>query len=120
MLNAMSIESAIPAHRDRSVDTVIGENVHRLMWRAGESQNRIADQLGMTQGALSLKLRGKRPWFAAEIDAAARHYGVTRDQLFAGDFNPNSPTPDYESAISERPFPEMADVVTLDEWRARA
>lgn len=86
----MSIESAARAYSDRTIDTLIGENVHRLMWRAQESQNRVAEAFGMTQPALSLKLRGKRPWFAAEIDAAARHYGVTRDELFSADFQPGS------------------------------
>lgn len=93
----MSIEPVAPAHRDRSVDVTIGENVHRLMWRAHESQNKVAAAFGMTQGALSLKIRGKRPWFAAEIDAAARHYKVTRDALFDPGFSPNPSTPDYKS-----------------------
>ena len=65
-----------------NLDAVIGENVHRLMWLANDRQTQIAPILGMTQAALSLKLRGKRPWFAGEIDAAARHYRVTRDSLF--------------------------------------
>jgi hypothetical protein len=53
------------------------------MWNRGETQTKIAPQWGMDQTTLSAKLRGKRPWFATEIDAAARHYGVTRDQLFS-------------------------------------
>ncbi len=65
-----------------NLDQVIGANIHTLMWRNQDSQSKIAPMWGMTQAALSLKLRGKRPWFAAEIDAAARHYRVTRDALF--------------------------------------
>ena len=64
------------------LDVRIGANVHTLMWRAQEKQAALAVQWGMSQAALSLKLRGRRPWFAAEIDAAARHYKVTRDELF--------------------------------------
>ena len=65
-----------------SLDAIIGANVHTLMWRTQESQSELAPRWGMSQAALSLKLRGKRPWFADEIDAAARHYKVTRDALF--------------------------------------
>lgn len=65
-----------------NLDAVIGENIHRLMWSAQDNQRKMAPLWGMSQAALSLKLRGKRPWFASEIDAAARHYRVTRDSLF--------------------------------------
>ncbi len=68
----------------RNLDAIIGANIHMLMWAAQESQSKIAPVWGMTQAALSLKLRGKRPWFAAEIDIAARYFGVTRDALFVG------------------------------------
>jgi hypothetical protein len=79
MTNAAQLPE--PAGRP-NLDQVIGSNVHRLMWDAHESQSKLAPQWGMTQAALSLKLRGKRPWFAEEIDAAARHFRVTRDALF--------------------------------------
>jgi hypothetical protein len=64
------------------LDEVIGENVHRLMWRAKENQTYLAPLLGMKQASLSLKLRGKRAWFAQEIAAAANHFGVSIDALF--------------------------------------
>lgn len=67
---------------ERPVDFVIGENVHRLMWRNQDTQKSIGQMLGLTQSALSLKLRGKRPWFASEIDQLAKHYRKTRDELF--------------------------------------
>ncbi len=77
------MSNAQPAPRpEPSADEIIGENVHRLMWRAGLSQSELAPQWGMTQASLSLKLRGKRPWFASEINAAAGHFRVTRDALF--------------------------------------
>ena len=68
---------------ERTIDQVIGANVHTLMWNRGETQTKVAPLWGMDQTTLSAKLRGKRPWFAVEIDAAARHYGVTRDSLFS-------------------------------------
>ncbi len=68
---------------ERTIDQVIGANIHTLMWNRGETQTRVAPLWGMDQTTLSAKLRGKRPWYAAEIDSAARHYGVTRDSLFS-------------------------------------
>ena len=79
------------AYADRSVDVIIGENVHRLMWRNGDTQLSMAPLLGMTQGALSNKLKGKRPWFAAEIDAVVARYNVTHGDLFDASFTPERP-----------------------------
>ena len=81
----MTIEQSAPVFTERTADQVIGENVHRLMWRAQESQSSLAPKWGMTQAALSLKLRGRRPWFAAEIAAAARYFGVSVSALFEAD-----------------------------------
>jgi hypothetical protein len=82
----MTNEQTAPAQdAGRTADQVIGENVHRLMWRAQENQSRLAPQWGMTQTSLSLKLRGKRPWFAGEIVSAARHFGVSIEALFETD-----------------------------------
>ena len=74
--------SNAPAYSRRDVDTIIGENIHRLMWRAKEGQTDIAKKLGVTPSAVSNKLRGKRPWYAAEIDLMADHYRVTPGSLF--------------------------------------
>lgn len=65
------------------LDEVIGENVHQLMWRGHISQTAFAPLLNLTQSGLSHKLRGRRPWTAAEINAAALHFGVSRDSLFS-------------------------------------
>jgi hypothetical protein len=75
-------QTAASAPAQRTADQVIGENVHRLMWRAQESQSALAPKWGMTQASLSLKLRGKRPWFAQEIASAARYFNVSVDALF--------------------------------------
>lgn len=96
-----------------NLDAVIGENIHRLMWAAQDKQAAISGKWGMSQAALSLKLRGKRPWFAAEIDSAARHYGVTRDALF-------TKLPGLDSnqePIGSQPAQRFA-VVSLDTRRA--
>ncbi len=90
MSNAEANYAPAPAN----IDAVIGENVHQLMWRAKETQVKLSELLGMTQGALSHKLRGKRPWFAGEIDTVARHYKVSVSALFAAPGGPNMHTPD--------------------------
>ena len=81
----MTNEQSAAVFTERTTDQVIGENVHRLMWRAQESQSALAPRWGMTQASLSLKLRGRRPWFAAEIAAAARYFGVSVNALFESD-----------------------------------
>lgn len=90
MSNAEANYSPAPAN----VDAIIGENVHQLMWRSKETQVKVSELLGMTQSALSNKLRGKRPWFAGEIDAVARHYQVSVGALFERPTTPNMRTPD--------------------------
>ena len=81
-----------------SLDATIGANVHTLMWRAQHTQTAIANELGMSQAALSLKLRGKRPWYADEIDHLARKYRVAHGDLFTklpDDSEPHSTTVEY-------------------------
>ena len=63
-------------------DVAIGERVHQLLWRSKTSQNRFAPTIGMTQAALSRKIRGERPWYADELIAIARHFDVSVGSLF--------------------------------------
>ncbi|WP_029926311.1 helix-turn-helix domain-containing protein, partial [Nocardia otitidiscaviarum] len=60
----------------RAHDEFIGERVHAVMWRLKMSQTDLAKKLGITQTALSHKLRGKRPFYAREIGAISRALGV--------------------------------------------
>ncbi len=69
--------------RQSAADEIIGENIHRLMWKARLTQTQLAMRLGMTQGALSRKLRGDRPWFAGEIKSAADTFKVPVGALFS-------------------------------------
>ena len=69
----------------RTINQIIGTNVHHLMWHVKETQKGLAPVLGITQSALSHKLRGSRPWFAHEIEEVVSRYGflgITRDHLF--------------------------------------
>jgi len=106
MTNAQRAEPST----SRTLDQTIGANIHTLMWHAQESQSRVAPLWGMSQAALSLKLRGKRPWFADEIDAAARHFQVTRDALF-------TKLPDLDS--NQEPTGSSSGLALLDDYRVK-
>lgn len=92
-----------PAHR-HNVDAIIGDNIHRLMWLARKTQTETAISLGMTQGALSRKLRGERPWYADEIMAASVLFQRDVGDLF-------KLLPDHDSNV------EPADIWSAAEYR---
>lgn len=52
------------------------------MLLAGVTQEQLAGRLGVTQGAVSRKLTGGRPWYPEELRAAAALLGVTVGELF--------------------------------------
>ncbi len=105
----MTSTASSPVYSRREIDSIIGENIHRLMWRAQESQVQIAETLGISQSALSNKLHGKRPWFAAEIDAMAGRYRVTPGSLF-------KELPHQDSDLE--PIVFRSELVHLSDWRA--
>jgi len=74
--------SQVPAAAAADYDAIIGENVHQLMWRSRETQTSLAPRLGIGQSALSLKLRGARPWSSNEIAMVALHFRVSIGDLF--------------------------------------
>ena len=77
----------------RTIDQEIGERVHRLMWRQRVSQVHLATVLGVTQGAISKKVHGERPWFASELLDVARTLNVHVSALLSGldDDDPGGP-----------------------------
>lgn len=52
-----------------TTNQVIGEAVHGYMWRLRISQEQLATALGITQAAVSKKVRGKRPFTVDELIA---------------------------------------------------
>lgn len=75
MTNTQPQESSTP-------DAEIGERIHQLIWRERISQASFAARLGISQSTMSKKLRGERPWYTAELVAAAGALGVTVGSLF--------------------------------------
>lgn len=82
-----------------TADSIIGRNVDYLIWRARETQASLANEMGITAGALSHKLNGRRPWAASEIEKVSQHYKVSIDSLFKP--RTESDPSDYKATISE-------------------
>jgi transcriptional regulator with XRE-family HTH domain len=64
-----------------TVDEAVGQSLHMAMWRRGIPQSRLAERLGVTQGTLSRKLRGKSPWTLGEVYEAAAALGSDPKEL---------------------------------------
>jgi transcriptional regulator with XRE-family HTH domain len=66
------------------VSDLVSENVRALMARTRTRQQALALVLGMTQGAVSKKVNGDRPFTLDEVEIVARHFGVPIASLFEG------------------------------------
>ncbi|WSM81151.1 helix-turn-helix domain-containing protein [Actinacidiphila glaucinigra] len=58
--------------------------VAALMHATGESQARVAEALGVTQGQVSRRQSGTAAWSLDDCDALAAHYGIDVLDLLAG------------------------------------
>jgi len=67
-----------------TINQAIGEKVHTLMWRQGVTQERMAVELGVTQAAISKKVRGKRPFSVEELLRTAVLLRTSISELLAG------------------------------------
>jgi transcriptional regulator with XRE-family HTH domain len=67
----------------QSTAEVVGANVRAEMSRAGKSQNDLAAVLGVTQTAVSKRLRGVTPFDVNEIALVARALDVDMSVLIA-------------------------------------
>lgn len=84
---------------------VIGERIHRLIWRQRRSQTEVANALGIAQSALSRKLRGDRGWDVNELYALAEILGVGITDLIP---NERKPRPgDYPGGASAAELPRL-------------
>ena len=78
---------------ERPTEALMGERVHNLLWRAKITQTAFAKSMGLSQTALSRKLRGDRAFSLDEILLVADQLRVSLDYLFgrSDDFGPDSP-----------------------------
>ena len=58
------------------ITTKVAANVRAEMGRAGVSQAELASVLGLSQAAVSKRLRGSTRWRVDELAATASHLGV--------------------------------------------
>lgn len=82
---SISQASYVVPWRTMTTDQAIGERVHAEMWRQRISQARLAELLGITQTAVSRKVRGDRPFFASELVIVAGALDVSVDALLPDD-----------------------------------
>ncbi len=95
-----------------TTDQIIDERVHREMWSRRMTQTRLGATLGMSQTAISKKLRGERPWYAGEVLAVATTLGVSVASLYGVDDASVNPT---DGPTTETPTVEysLANVVPI-------
>lgn len=64
-----------------TTNQAIGEQIHGVMWRKNVTQAQLAQVLGITQAAISKKVRGKRPFTIEELQVASDHLEVSTLEL---------------------------------------
>lgn len=95
------VGAATPQQNRRTFDEKLGDAIHQELWRRRIKQTEFAEQvLGITQSALSLKLRGQRPFFAGELSVIAAALGMDVSELVppVEVIEPPDPTPPGASA----------------------
>ena len=65
-----------------TADQIVGERFNTAMFRKRISQTTLANQLGITQAALSRKLHGDRPWSLTEILTVAAYLDMPLEEVF--------------------------------------
>ncbi|MGV8874823.1 MAG: helix-turn-helix domain-containing protein [Rhodococcus sp. (in: high G+C Gram-positive bacteria)] len=72
----MTITTATEPDAKKTGNAIIGERIHTLMWREGRTQAQLAILLGVDQGSVSKRLKGRTQWSAIEVQTAAAWLGV--------------------------------------------
>jgi hypothetical protein len=65
----------------KRINTLIGKQVHTLMWDGRRTQKQLAAILNVDQGSVSNRLRGKTEWSAWEVAVTAEWLGVAAADL---------------------------------------
>ena len=115
-----------------SPEQLINERVHQLMFRAKISQSGLAKHLGMSQAAVSRKIRGDRSWSFSELVEVSRVLGVRFDDIVRPLLENEKSRPlngdgtsDASRLRESNPRPihyevSGATVVWLEDWRGRS
>ncbi|MCL1871938.1 MAG: helix-turn-helix domain-containing protein [Promicromonosporaceae bacterium] len=93
----MTIQETSPiGPREVDGDTFVGRRVMLLLWDRHMTQTGLARQLGITQGALSLKLRGVRGWTVDNLRETAIALGTSVAYLVGEVESPVVPPEGFE------------------------
>lgn len=87
-----------PTRDERPLVAHVSDEVRALMGRHQVSQTALAEWLGLTQPAVSARLRGATEWKVSEIDRIAHGFGVHPSQLMGG-FPTGGPSPDGPAGL---------------------
>jgi transcriptional regulator with XRE-family HTH domain len=85
----MTTTVAFPAPERGSLGSVVGANVRALMAARGVSQKQMESILGVTQSAVSKRLRGVTPFDTSDLEAIADAFGVDPADLLADERRQN-------------------------------
>lgn len=88
----MSTVIQFPARDTRPLVEHVSSEVRALIGRHSVSQTTLAQWLGITQPAVSSRLRGATEWKVSEIDRIAEGFGIHPSELLGGHYS--GPRPD--------------------------
>ncbi len=87
-MSVMTTTVAFPAPERGSLGSVVGSNVRALMAARGVSQIQMASILGVTQSAVSKRLRGVTPFDTRDLQAISEAFGIHAMNLLDERFAP--------------------------------
>lgn len=79
---------------ERSVNQLVGERVHQALWRRKITQTQFAPMLGVTQSALSRKMRGERAFGVDELLDISAYLDIPVTELLPTRKDPHPEDPD--------------------------
>lgn len=108
----MTIE--LESTTERSVNALVGERVHQALWRRKITQTQFAPMLGVTQSALSRKMRGERAFGVDELLDISEYLDIPITDLLPKRKDPHPDGPDGGSTSrlresNSRPFHYLSD-----------
>lgn len=90
----------------------VAQNVRAEASRRSMTQERLATVLGMSQQAISDRLRGRTPLTLDELDVLAAAFGMTVTELIDGS---RSPDPAGPVSSPDAPLAQLAEQLTLNQ-----
>lgn len=113
-----------PERDTRPLVAHVSDEVRALMGRHQVSQTTLAAWLGLTQPAVSARLRGATEWKVSEIDRISEGFAVHPSELMGGhptggDPRPDGPDPLPIKGLSGEPLTFGSEGWEFESLRAR-